>query len=1133
MGCSQSRHTNYSGEKIAVLIRSANNLKNTDYIGKSDPYCMCRVGYVGSLWEDKLSSTERCSHIVASTLNPEWNFATIYTIPSSYKLNKMEFHVKILDNDMVNRDDFMGEVRIPLRTLIQNNNKAVEYNIENGKGSIIIMTGTNVDVAVKNKLKDGNMNTNHMWLNSLKQYFSEADDDIVYNTTMLGFLAAGLKSDIGLRDWFLNRADDKGQWNGPEDSNCVTYMNHEDVVKKLKESSEKFGTNNINGSIERQNNLGFQRLNGVIWSELENPVIGLGQTQENHAFVRPYMDKLVGINGNWTKNLITEYVNDFFHNRNTFNTSEFQIWTTIVLHKIHLGMVITWEEATSFMDMQGKLLRTIPFEEELINNSVMREITGLNDTLNMKKVWINKYIIAIKELLPESKTMNNERLTLLASNIMDSILFAGGQSVPSVLSRCITLLYSKWLYDKLGNNFKLSINNNLHNYIMEVIRYFPPVSGFVYKNRSFGDGPSNSVYLCLHTAQSDKKVWGADAHEFKLRSIQEYNCNMVAWANQAIGYDKYKNNSRACPGKDLSIVMISEMMMGFIRTTLPGNSGIEGGYSFDSTRWISDIKPCDIPVKGYDIASITLTRNRTSRVMTDDQIERIWYDKGDTKFDRVNGNTKSFIAIVKALISPSERDSAKSVDTISEKQIFKEEYFAPFGNLRLINNDEENPGPNIQNFIKSLAFNTLKEFNFDDKLVWFDSVDEGIHNMQKEFLNNLPGQSVYWDDLSSDRAISNICFEGIGQIYIDAVSESQHKLSSGVESPPKGSVYEVNLSYLGKYEVREKFTKYGHIAYFDKDKVLLGIYSCNDNKIHISSDTEWEHIKFGFRSSLVTDITLKYHLSYVHFIHSNSMMISARESLSKDHPLRRLLKQHYYRSSVINWAAREILIPINQLAHRTWAFTSESWIRLFSDIFSSWKYKIFPDIIRDKKLDVTSMPLYKDGILLWNCIKKYVDTYLDLYNYTDDCNMDNDVKDFWKHINNQINYGLPQLNRENLSNYLTDTVWWCTGGHEYVGSIVEYLVHPDGLVPKVCPGKSIGDVQTFAQSLIIIALTGIKQPSLMDDWTHLYEEQAHNIVRSFQTDLDTVSNMISTSNKARIIKFWAMDPRILESSVSI
>lgn len=101
------------------------------------------------------------------------------------------------------------------------------------------------------------------------------------------------------------------------------------------------------------------------------------------------------------------------------------------------------------------------------------------------------------------------------------------------------------------------------------------------------------------------------------------------------------------------------------------------------------------------------------------------------------------------------------------------------------------------------------------------------------------------------------------------------------------------------------------------------------------------------------------------------------------------------------------------------------------------------------------------------------------------------------------------------------------------GSIVEYLVHPDGLIPKVVDGKSIGDVQTFAQTLIIISLTGIKQPPLMDNWEHLFNVESIEIVRNFQKDLKRVSKMIKSRNTKRHFKYRAMDPKILESSVSI
>ena len=36
--------------------------------------------------------------------------------------------------------------------------------------------------------------------------------------------------------------------------------------------------------------------------------------------------------------------------------------------------------------------------------------------------------------------------------------------------------------------------------------------------------------------------------------------------------------------------------------------------------------------------------------------------------------------------------------------------------------------------------------------------------------------------------------------------------------------------------------------------------------------------------------------------------------------------------------------------------------------------------------------------------------------------------------------------------------------HELVGSIVEYLTTPDGLAGKIRDGKTVADVQSFAQA---------------------------------------------------------------------
>ena len=280
------------------MVYMNSNLKNTDYFGKSDPYCICRIGLKNTSWDHKIVKSEHCSETISNTLNPEWNFAMSFDY-TNYSFDNLEFHLRIYDND-INCNDFLGELILSLDQIVYG--EATEYSLINGNGSVVIICGSQVDKAIEDKLKRHEETKNiPMWLKSIQQYFEPLDDGLVYTSTMIQFLIAGMKSDVGLRKWFLKKGGQNGIWNGPEDSNCQTFLNHRDVVDRLSSLSKLFGTNNINGYVERQNNLGFQKLNSVVWENLENPIIGLGQTQEDHFFVRPYIERLIGPNGNWTR----------------------------------------------------------------------------------------------------------------------------------------------------------------------------------------------------------------------------------------------------------------------------------------------------------------------------------------------------------------------------------------------------------------------------------------------------------------------------------------------------------------------------------------------------------------------------------------------------------------------------------------------------------------------------------------------------------------------------------------------------------------------------------------------------------------------------------------------------------------
>ena len=58
----------------------------------------------------------------------------------------------------------------------------------------------------------------------------------------------------------------------------------------------------------------------------------------------------------------------------------------------------------------------------------------------------------------------------------------------------------------------------------------------------------------------DKKAWGDDACEFKLRNLETYEKLSHLWAEKAIDHNN-PANSRGCPGKQLSL----DMIIGFLR----------------------------------------------------------------------------------------------------------------------------------------------------------------------------------------------------------------------------------------------------------------------------------------------------------------------------------------------------------------------------------------------------------------------------------------------------------------------------------------------------------------------------------------------------------------------------------------
>jgi Ca2+-dependent lipid-binding protein len=87
--------------KVRVIVSSAKGLRNADWVGKSDPYCICEV--VGK--QDVRFATSS----VDDNLNPQWNHEAELV---GYQVSDaLTFIVK--DKDPLKPDDILGSVSLP------------------------------------------------------------------------------------------------------------------------------------------------------------------------------------------------------------------------------------------------------------------------------------------------------------------------------------------------------------------------------------------------------------------------------------------------------------------------------------------------------------------------------------------------------------------------------------------------------------------------------------------------------------------------------------------------------------------------------------------------------------------------------------------------------------------------------------------------------------------------------------------------------------------------------------------------------------------------------------------------------------------------------------------------------------
>jgi len=499
------------------------------------------------------------------------------------------------------------------------------------------------------------------------------------------------------------------------------------------------------------------------------------------------------------------------------------------------------------------------------------------------------------------------------------------------------------------------------------------------------------------------------------------------------------------------------------------------------------------------------------------------------------------------------KNAITAADIILPKPKRDDLSFAPVPGVQgLMNTREDEDQSSEKNFKEEVeVINTFVEIGialFDllehnEKPVYFESENqkEAIASLvEKHFSEGrVPEPLENFDDFEKDDTISDMAFYGIGQNFLKKATGKEGKIA-----------YEVDTTVLSGLETRSGYEMYGANAFFGEDRKLMEIHVSSMGKIIKPEDKEWMHAKWVWRVSLVLLVTAGNHLMKTHWTVANTAHIAARTKLNDDHPIRQVMKVFLYGTGAINNNANILLAQDKGLLHRMTGFTYKGFSSGLSLLFEDFKYETLPEMIASKKLSKKmeeQIPLCTDGLPVWDAFLKFFESYVGFF-YPDESNIttDVDLRRFWLNVdlkgefNARQPYGLPQLSKKALVEYLTHLAFTVTAGHELNGTIVQYLLTPNAGAMKLRPEKDEADIQTFVQDLILIGLTGAPRPKLIEDWLHLLpnKSEVKTMYTNLKSDLMEVSAEIDKANETvpcpgRPKVCQSFNPKHFETSVSI
>eukprot|EP01084_Bolivina_argentea_P173018 299679_1 len=443
------------------------------------------------------------------------------------------------------------------------------------------------------------------------------------------------------------------------------------------------------------------------------------------------------------------------------------------------------------------------------------------------------------------------------------------------------------------------------------------------------------------------------------------------------------------------------------------------------------------------------------------------------------------------------------------------------------------------------VFAIEKVFPIQDDPTPFTSNEEMLNWQRANVI--IPKLNVAWKELISDDAMSLFAFASIACLSTKRIAPTQRKVRErdGGYYVPKNAAFVNDWRILNQFAVRSGLEPYGATAFFDDGYNIISIYvSCLDRVI-APNDKLWEFAKYAWKSNVFVGVTVIDHAGWVHVTESNSFVTATREELPCCHPFRRLFDIFTYRSIYINLGVKRSLLSKNMLIARVSGFTNDAIQSAMKAVYGLYEFKPLHERVDPSMLDVPDaiFPINHDAKQMYDSMAYLVSNYVHIY-YKDEAAFvaDEYIQAFYAKLVQTLKLK-DALSIQSFTRVSAGLMTSVTAYHELVGSVMDIAAHNvnwiDSKIYKNKLDKLEQSKNDFALTSVVMMLTGLKNPSIMNDFSHVLVKDdkhgtAHKLLGDWQKKLDDLANDIRARNQTkRRIAFNACNPHHLECSVSI